>query len=143
MGQERRAFQDLMTHNHCWGCGPDNPKGLHLKSYWEGDEGMARWHPQPWHMAGPTHVLNGGIIATICDCHSICTAIADAARREGRPIDAKPVIWYVTAKLDVTYLRPTPIQDEVVLRARVTEARGRKSIVTCSVEAGGEERARA
>ena len=48
-----------------------------------GDEAVSTFTPQPFHMAGPTNVLNGGIIGTVIDCHCICTAFADAYRREG------------------------------------------------------------
>ncbi len=143
MVSEQVAFQDLIPRNHCWGCGPDNQHGLRIKSYWCGDEAVCDWEPRTWHMAGPTHVLNGGIIATLIDCHSICTAIADAYRREGRPMDSEPLIWYVTARLDLTYRHPTPIDGHVTLRARVTETSPRKSLVTCTLVAEGEERARA
>jgi len=38
-GHARRdvAIQDQMTGNHCWGCGADNPEGLQLKSFWDGE----------------------------------------------------------------------------------------------------------
>ena len=73
-----RSFQEQMPGNHCWGCGPDNPDGLHLRSRWQGDEAVAVWQPRPEHMAGPRHILFGGIIAALIDCHSICTAYAAA-----------------------------------------------------------------
>jgi acyl-coenzyme A thioesterase PaaI-like protein len=95
-----------------------------------------------YHLAGPTHVLNGGIIATIIDCHSICTAIAASHRAEGRAMNTEPSIWYVTASLQVTYLKPTPINEPVVLRARVKEMKGKKTIITCLLFAEGEECAR-
>jgi acyl-CoA thioesterase FadM len=44
--------------------------------------------------------------------------------------------------LTVRYVRPTPIEDELVLRARVKELGKKKAIVTCSLFAGHEECAR-
>ncbi len=79
-----RALQDAIPHNHCWGCGTLNPRGLRIKSYAEGDGTVCRFQPSPEHMAGPTHVVNGGIIAAVIDCHCVCTAIADAYRAAGR-----------------------------------------------------------
>ncbi|HEX6509787.1 MAG TPA: PaaI family thioesterase [Chloroflexota bacterium] len=137
------ALQDLIPGNHCWGCGPLNEHGLRIKSYWLGEGTTCTWQPSPYHMAGPTHVLNGGIIATIIDCHSVCTAIAGHYRAEGRTVDSEPGIWCVTAALEVSYRRPTPISGPVTLHARIEEVKGRKSIVTCSLVAGGEERATA
>lgn len=143
MVTEGRAFQDLIPRNHCWGCGPENEHGLQIKSYWSGDGTICEWEPRPWHMAGPTHVLNGGIIATLIDCHSICTAIADAYCREGRALDSEPLIWYVTARLDITYRHPTPIDSPVTLHAHISERSPRKSLVACTLSADGEERVRA
>lgn len=139
---DRRAFQDQLTFNYCWGCGMMNPHGLHFKSFWDDGEAVCRWSPQPDHMAGPQHVLNGGIIATVMDCHCVCTAVAAAYRSAGRPIGSEPLIWYVTAVLEVSYSKPTPIDRPVEVRARITEATDRKTILACSLNSEGEERAR-
>ncbi len=140
---DQTPIQDYMKKNKCWGCGSGNEYGLHLKSYLSGDESVCIWQPREYHMAGPKHFLNGGIIATIIDCHSICTAIADAYKREGRGLNTEPFIWYVTGSLKVDYLRPTPIGHPVTLRARVKEVKGRKTIVECSLFSKEEERVRA
>lgn len=139
---DQHVFQDHIAEKHCWGCGILNERGLQIKSTWSGDEAVCTWQPMDYHLAGPTHVLNGGIIATIIDCHSICTAIAAAHRAEGRAMNTEPSIWYATASLQVTYLKPTPINEPVVLRARVKEMKGKKTIITCSLFAEGEECAR-
>ena len=135
------AFQDRMPENHCWGCGADNPQGLRLKSRWDGEIAVAEWTPRPEHMAGPTHVLNGGIIATLLDCHTICTAVADAYRREGREVGDGERIWYVTASLDIRYHRPTPIDAPLDLSARVVECDGRKTRVEGELRSAGKARA--
>ena len=137
------AFQDLIPHNHCWGCGPRNEHGLHVKSHWDGEESVCRWQPAPWFAAGPLDVLNGGIIATIIDCHCVCTAIAAYYRAEGRPIISEPRIWCATASLTIDYLQPTPLDAEVVLRAQIEEQTDRKTVLRCSLHAGEEQRARA
>lgn len=136
------AFQDQMAGNLCWGCGAGNPRGLHIKSHWAGDEAVCTWQPAAWHAAGPPHVLNGGIIATIIDCHCIGTAIAATYRAEGRTMDSAPPVWCVTASLQVSYLKPTPINAPVELRARVKERSGRKTVVACGLFSHGEECAR-
>jgi acyl-coenzyme A thioesterase PaaI-like protein len=137
------AIQDRIPGNHCWGCGPLNPAGLHVRSRVEGDETVCTFQPSPAHMAGPTHVLNGGIIATVVDCHAVCTAIADAYRAAGRELGSAPPIWCVTASLRVDYLAPTPIAGPVEVRARVREVKGRRRVIDCTVTAGGRACARA
>jgi acyl-coenzyme A thioesterase PaaI-like protein len=135
----QQAFQDEILGNQCWGCGSGNKSGLQIKSYWSGDEAVCTWQPEAHHNAGSPNVLNGGIIATLIDCHAGWTAIAAAYRTEGRGINTEPPIWVVTASLNVKYLRPTSMDEPVVLRARVKETSGKKTIVTCSLLAKGEE----
>lgn len=136
------AFQDGIPGNHCFGCGAENPRGLQIKSYWDGDESVCAFQPQPHHSAGPRQYLNGGIIATLIDCHCICTAIANAYRRAGRNIGEAPEIWYVTGAMNVSYIKPTPIDRRVTLRARVIEEKAKKMVVQCSLSSGDSECAR-
>lgn len=133
------AFQDVMgAENRCWGCGPSNPHGLQIKSYWDGDESICRFRPAEWHIADPSFV-SGGIISSVIDCHCVCTAVAAFYKAEGRTIGSEPKIWGVTANLDVTFLRPTPTGTELVARARITEQGERKATVECSVFANEVE----
>jgi acyl-CoA thioesterase FadM len=48
----------------------------------------------------------------------------------------------VTAALEVSYVRPTLIDREVVLRATVEERKGKKTVLHCSLLSGDEECAR-
>jgi acyl-coenzyme A thioesterase PaaI-like protein len=137
------AFQDSIPHNHCWGCGTLNPHGLQIKSRWEGEESVCRLQPRPEFMAGPTHVVYGGFIASVIDCHSVCTAVADSYRAAGRAIGSEPHLWSVTASLRVDFLAPTPVGRPIELRARVRETKGRRRIVDCTLLCDGRERARA
>lgn len=134
------AFQDQGAVHHCHGCGADNEKGLQLKSYWDGDEAVSAWRAQPHHCGGSKGIVNGGIIASLVDCHSLNLAIASAYRTEGRPIGSRPRIGYVTAQLNVSYLKPTPIHELLHLRARITRIEGRKAWVSCTLSAGGQVR---
>ncbi|HET9623050.1 MAG TPA: PaaI family thioesterase [Kofleriaceae bacterium] len=135
------AIQDqLMIENHCFGCGPHNPHGLRIKSFWDGDETICTFTPGADHTAGPRHILNGGIIATIMDCHSMCTAIAAAHRAEQRPIASDPHVWCVTASMQLDFRKPTPLHDPVQLRARVERVDGRRLTIACTLASGGVER---
>ena len=132
------AFQDQGSVRHCHGCGADNEKGLQIKSYCDGDEAVATWKAQPHHCGGSKEIVNGGIIASLIDCHSLNLAIAQAYRSEQRPIGSTPRIGYVTGHLTVAYLRATPIHEPLHLRARITKIEGRKAWVSCTLSAGGE-----
>jgi len=137
-------FQDqyLEERADCWGCGYNNADGLQIKGHWEGEEAVCDFLPRPY-FTGHKGVLNGGIIATLIDCHCMGLAMAAAHRAEGREIGTRPLITYVTASLHVEYLKPTPLTDKPVqLRAHVLESSGRKTRMTCSLYAEGQETAR-
>ena len=135
---EERAFQDQGSVSHCHGCGADNPKGLQLKSFWDGDEAIATWKAEPHHCGGSKEIVNGGIIASLIDCHSLNLAIAQAYRAENRPIGSSPRIGFVTGNLNVSYLKRAPIAEPLHLRARIMRIEGRKAWVSCTLSAAGE-----
>jgi len=136
------AFQDQGSVHHCHGCGAANERGLRIKSYWDGDEAVATWRAESHHCGGTRENLNGGIIASLIDCHSLNLSIAHAYRIEGRPIGSAPRIGYVTANLNVSYAKPAPIDVPIELRAKITKLEGRKAWVSCTLSAAGEVRAR-
>ncbi len=125
----------------CFGCGQNNSHGLRIQSRWEGEEAVCDWAAEPHHMSAPG-VLNGGVIATLIDCHCGSAAIAAAYRAEGRPLGSAPAIVMLTGSLTVEYLRPTPLDAPVRLRAKLTELTPRKAVLTCSLTSGGTETAR-
>ncbi len=87
--------------------------------------------------------MYGGVVASLCDCHSVWTAIATTYRRENRPHGSAPAISYVTANLNISYLIPTPLHQPILLRARVEEISGRKATILCTVYAGDRKTAEA
>ncbi|MGZ9130267.1 MAG: PaaI family thioesterase, partial [Candidatus Binatia bacterium] len=131
------AFQDQGSVHYCHGCGSANEKGLQLKSFWNGKEAIATWRAQPHHCCGTRENLNGGIIASLIDCHSLNLAIAHAYRAEGRAIGSAPRIGYVTANLNVSYRKPTPLQEPIELRAWIRRLEGRKAWVDCTLGSAG------
>jgi acyl-coenzyme A thioesterase PaaI-like protein len=137
-----QAFQDYYPDrfSHCFGCGKNNPQGLHLKTYWEGENTLTRFTPPPIYSGGvPEHVY-GGLIAALFDCHGTASAAAFAYRAEGREMgemgDGQPAIRYVTASLKVDFLRPTPQHVELALRARLVSLEGRKVRLEMDLSAG-------
>ncbi|SHH05467.1 Acyl-coenzyme A thioesterase PaaI, contains HGG motif [Jatrophihabitans endophyticus] len=111
---QQRFFPDLP----CFGCGPANAKGLRLRSVDAGDGVVsAEFLPWPEHDNGLGY-LNGGIIATLLDCHG-AAAVALASERLGLPADG--TLRFVTAGLDVRYLRPSPLTEPVGLVGHAVE----------------------
>ena len=134
-----KAFQDYYPDDssYCYGCGSLNEKGLQIKSYWDGEQSVARFVPRPEHMAIPGYVY-GGLLASLIDCHGTGTAAAAAARAENREIDSEPIIRFVTGSLKVDYLRPTPLGPVLELRGTVREIKPRKVVVSIDLLADGE-----
>ncbi len=133
------AIQDTYPDEsaHCYGCGRLNDHGLHLRTFWDGDETVTRYTPQPWHIAIPGYV-NGGLLASLMDCHGTGTAAAAAYRLEGREPGTDPPHRFVTASLKVDYRKPTPLGVELEVRGRATSVRGRKVVVEARIVARGE-----
>jgi acyl-coenzyme A thioesterase PaaI-like protein len=134
-----KAFQDYYPDDlsYCYGCGRLNEQGHQLKSYWDGEETVAVFQPRPFHIAIPGYVY-GGLIASLIDCHGTGTAAAAAYRAAGRAMDTDPPFRFVTASLQVDYLRPTPLGEPLEVRGRVEEVKGRKVIIRATVAAQGE-----
>ncbi len=139
----QKAFQDYYPDHlsYCYGCGRLNEHGLRIKSYWDGDESVCRFEPKPYHTAIPGYVY-GGLIASLMDCHGTGTAAAAAYRAAGRAMDTEPPLRFVTASLQVDYVRPTPIGVPLEVRATVKEIKGRKVVVAATLSANGEVCAR-
>ncbi|MBW2265640.1 MAG: PaaI family thioesterase [Deltaproteobacteria bacterium] len=135
----QKAFQEYYPDelSHCYGCGRLNEDGLQLKSYWDGEDTVAIFHPRPYHIAIPGFVY-GGLIASLIDCHGTGTAAAAAYREEGREMGTEPPLRFVTASLHVEFLRPTPLGVPIEVRGSVVEIKGRKVVVSETVSVDGK-----
>lgn len=100
-----------LANQGCFGCGPANPIGLHLE-FQEHTEGgvWAAFHSKPEYQ-GWDGVMHGGLVTVLLD-----EAMAWAA-------SASRVIYY-TAKLEVRYRRPVPVDAPLVVRGWITNKRG-------------------
>ena len=138
-----KAVQDYYPEqfSYCYGCGRLNEHGHQIKSYWDGDETIANFTPKPYHIAIPGYVY-GGLIASLIDCHGTGTAALAAYRNEGREPGTEPAFRFVTASLQVDYLRPTPLGPVLELRGKIVEIKGRKVNSEITLSANGEVTAR-
>ncbi len=118
----------------CFGCGPANPQGLHIRSFAQPDGSLlAHWHPLPHHAAFPG-VLNGGIIGALLDCHCNWAATWHLMQRDSLP--SPPCT--VTASYAIKLQRPTPTDAELRLEARVVESGPDRARVEGTLSAGGQ-----
>ncbi len=132
------ALQDLAAPDGvCFGCGSAHPHGLHIKSHWHEDGvHVVCTHTPAAEFHGWPGLVYGGLIAMLVDCHSNWTAMAYHYRAEERAPDSKPRIDCVTGSLGVKYLKPTPMDVPLLLKARVEGEVMRKTRVVCEVYAG-------
>lgn len=144
--REDVPLQDLLNPKaplrRCYGCGTDNEHGLKIKSFMDGEEGICRWRAKEYHLAYPGY-LNGGIACTLIDCHSMWTACVLECRDRGIPLDGPdpPTGW--TRAMNVEFLKPTPLDTELVLKARVVKKGRTSRTIQCSIYANEEECIRA
>ncbi|MFT3741695.1 MAG: PaaI family thioesterase [Gammaproteobacteria bacterium] len=137
MNSQNIALQDLVTPDGiCFGCGPKNPHGLQIKSYWDEDNVhvITTHKPDPRYVGWPSLVY-GGLMSCLIDCHSNWTVMANHYRAEGRLAGTSPRIDCVTGSLGVKYLKPTPMGVPLMLKARVEGKVGRATRVLCEVYA--------
>jgi len=122
---ETRAAAVRSRYNDCFGCGLDNPIGLHLDGFTaDGDELVATFNPRPGYQ-GFAGILHGGILAALLDETLAWTAMM----LEGQ--------YVVTANLDLKYRKPAPAMHPYELRGRIEERRGRRLRLAGSAASGG------
>ena len=140
--QARPSIQQrLFADGTCFGCGPANDRGLRISSFEQDDGVVASFTPWPEHDNG-AGFLNGGIVATVLDCHS-AAAMMVAAERNGWPALVEGAPPFVTSGIDVRYLRPSPLHGAVELWAAVESATDADMTIAAALRADGKVRAAA
>lgn len=135
----QEQFLPMLT---CFGCGPANPQGLRLRSFPAEDAltTVAEFTPWPEHGNGLGFV-NGGIICTVLDCHSATPMLLEAARMQ--LFGDTATLPFVTAGLEVRYLRPTPMDVPLQLSAHVLDGNASELHVSVELACDGKVRASA
>lgn len=104
-----------MSDSYCFACGEKNPIGLHLTFDFDGEKITAK-KILPREFEGYEGAVHGGIISTMLD-ETMCKFIG--AKYNERAL---------TARLEVRYKFPTPIEREVKITA--WQENQRKNIIT-------------
>lgn len=133
MSPQKCLQETYAAHSTCYGCGPSNPKGLHVRSFPEGELVVAEWKAEPHQEAFPG-VLNGGIVGSILDCHSNWTAAYSLMKAAG---DNHPPCT-VTAEYTIKLLAPTSCEKPLRLEAKVAELKGDRAIIEAKLIANGK-----
>lgn len=142
------AIQDTYGERfqYCWGCGPKNEAGLHIKSYptEDGKKVITRVKPGKAFTGGVPNNLFGGMIAMIFDCHGTASAAFFKHYAKGLDLTEDTVIErFITAHLEVDFKKPTPMDEEVEVEASLEELGERKAVVNMVLTCKDEVRAKA
>ena len=142
------AIQDRYGERfqHCWGCGPKNDLGLHLKTYpsLDGECCISRIKLEKAYTGGVPSNVFGGMIATIFDCHGTASAAWFAHHQKGLELTETTLIGrFITARLEIDYLSPSPIDDEIVVSSTLEEVGERKAIISMEMTVATKVRAKA
>lgn len=129
--------QRLYPQSTCFGCGQANPEGLQIRSFEQGEGVIASFQPQAQHSNGMGS-LNGGIIATLLDCHSGAAVLLEASQGSGELTD----LW-VTAGLEIRYRLPTFLELPSELHAQITERSETSMVVKATLTYEGKIRVQA
>ena len=129
-----KAIQDYYDDDfsHCYGCGRLNPEGHQLKTYLKDDETISKYTPKNYHIAIEGFVY-GGLLASLIDCHGTGSASIFYARENGIEIKNYNAPRFVTGNLNVNYLKPTPLQKELLIKGVLKEITSRKVITSISI----------
>jgi acyl-coenzyme A thioesterase PaaI-like protein len=123
----------------CFGCGHANERGLRLRSYEIDGVVQATFTPWPEHDNGGGF-LNGGIVSTLLDCHGAAAVMLEANRRGWQAAEGT-LMPFVTAALDVRFLRPTPLREPLGLTAELTSVDESGMTVVAQIVWDGKPRA--
>jgi acyl-coenzyme A thioesterase PaaI-like protein len=92
----------------CYGCGRLNERGHHFRTGWQGEQTVTIYTPKPEHLALPGFVY-GGLVASLIDCHGTGSAALVLHLKNGNEVgDGSEPPRFVTASLNVNFVKPTP-----------------------------------
>lgn len=119
-------WENIKGYN-CFGCAPQNPSGLRMEFYEDGDEIVSFWQPDNKYQ-GWLNTLHGGIQAVLLD--EIC----------GWVVMRKLQTAGVTSKMETRYLKPVHTTEKrLMLRASIKEQRRNIIIISAKLYNESEE----
>ena len=107
---------------NCFGCCPDNPAGIHMEFFEDGDDILCFWKPES-HFQGWINTLHGGIQATLID---------ECARWV---VFRKLQTSGVTGKMEIRYHKSImTTEPQITIRARLKELRRNVAFIHAQIE---------
>ena len=114
-------FINLEGYN-CFGCAPNNPFGVKMEFYEDGEDIVCHWTPRSEYQ-GWLDTLHGGIQSVLLD--EICAWV----------LMRKLQTAGVTSKMETRFLKPVSTNDsQITLRAHITEQKRNIIIIDATLE---------
>lgn len=118
----RPARSKQPSARHCFVCGVDNERGLHMRFYQEAPDEVSAEITLPEDYQGYPGVAHGGIVAAMLDEIAGRAAMEEGARR-----------FMVTGSLKVRYHKPVPVGRPLRLVGKLRMRRGRLAIASAEL----------
>jgi acyl-coenzyme A thioesterase PaaI-like protein len=128
MEKVTKAIQDGYPDDFAWcyGCGRLNEHGHHFRTGWDGEKTVTIYEPKEEHMAVPGFIY-GGLVASLIDCHGTGSAAIALHHKNGNQIgDEAETPRFVTASLNVDFIKPTPAGVPLKAYGKVQEIHPKK-----------------
>ena len=114
-------MEEIIKYAGCFVCGDENPEGLRIKFYSDGDRAVAEYVADPRYQ-GYRGIFHGGLVSTLLD---EIMAKAVLARKR----------YCMTAEMTVRYRKAIPVGEKLHLIGHVTATRGRILETTGEIQA--------
>lgn len=112
---------------NCFGCSPNNPFGLHLTFYEDGDDIVSTWQPANAYQ-GWINTIHGGILSTLID--EVC----------GWVVTRKKQTSGFTANLNVKFKKAVSTNEKsLTVRARITDQKRNILFIHAEITNGAGE----
>ena len=108
--------------DHCFVCGRNNPRGLYMTFYDNGDDVVESHYTIPELFQGYPGIVHGGVQASILD---------EIAGRISLIADMQA--FMMSVRLDVKYRHPVPIEEPLHIIARREYLSGRYGQAQCMI----------
>jgi uncharacterized protein (TIGR00369 family) len=114
-GEKYRPLPHRQNDN-CFGCSPNNPSGLQLRFFSNGEKLVSRLRV-PKHLSGWDHIVHGGVIATMLD-----EIMGWAALHLLKKMT-------LTKAITVKFLKPVYVEEDIRIEGRPYELKGDREAV--------------